>query len=390
MTNDFLYKPLVSEFQADQPAAAKEPEYSLLFEWLRDWPDARPEIFDFWGRGGYLGRIMNRQLNPRPAITVSVQFLDEMDTVLRRIALMGLEVDFLWHGRMSKTGLVLAPQAADYNGVGGWGYNACAGDELLNKKSEREWVPALGVATLMPDTVTDWIAERAGAFFRDGQAYIIPSKNAGVIRPNRAGEVSPLDNISISKTVARISSALKIVENLDLVYLDKMNLADVAKFRSDYSEELARFQTHIAELLQSNEEDVDRVTKELRDSVDEIKRSRKHANMRNLVIALGGVLATVNIGLASGLSAQLLGSGVAAQNALHWWLERDIFRKTIRRDPVWPVWELSRGRKMGSFKKDRLVHDLGFSTLRSTENKLCHWLAPPSSGWGIPTGFLPK
>ena len=53
---------------------------------------------------------------------VRAEYLDEVEAALKRLALLDLEIDFVWHGEVSGPQLVIVPQDVDYEGTGGWGY----------------------------------------------------------------------------------------------------------------------------------------------------------------------------------------------------------------------------------------------------------------------------
>jgi len=121
-----------------------EPRYQTLTSWWDAWPEARPAHLDFWARGNYTRRLLYRARAARSSLLVRVAFLDELESAVKRLALLDNEVDFVWCGRTSGEQLVILPQDVDYEDSGGWGYAACSGGEKPTvvgaKSGARRWV----------------------------------------------------------------------------------------------------------------------------------------------------------------------------------------------------------------------------------------------------------
>ncbi len=363
------------------------PNYSKLIEWWSQWPEARPEFLDFWARGGYVQRSLWRQDNPNPALTIGVRYIDEIEYAIRNLALLGVEIDFIWVGDVSSTSLVLVPQDVDYEGVGGWGYTTCSGDRINDARGGREWVPAMAWAQMMPDTVTDWIFENAVGFFENGQAFIAPAESVGLSRNIEKAVSRPYENFNQTKTVFDPRVASDVIANLDMPKIEGMSMRDLSAFCRDHVDELSNFRNAIGNLLTSPEGSFDRCLVEINDAVREMESSNSYASMRKSVIGVGAVLATFNLGLAEGIAAKALGAGFAAHSALQWWCEKTIANREARSKPFWPVWKLSKGKTRGEFTKGRKGFQAGSFPMNSPNNQISHWLAPPVSGWSIPSAI---
>jgi len=378
----------MSLYSEEPPAEGiSRPNYLTLVEWWKYWPEARPELLDFWARGGYVQRSLWRQGNPSPALTIGVRYIDEIETAIRNLALLGVEIDFIWVGDVSSTSLVIVPQDIDYEGVGGWGYTTCSGDRTDESRGGREWVPAMAWAQMMPDNVTDWIFDNAVGFFENGQAFIAPAESVGLSRNIEKAVSRPYEMFNQTTTMFDPKVASDVISNLELPKIEGMSVRDLSSFCRDYAPELGNFRNSIGHLLNSSEMSLSRCLAEINDAVREIESSNSHANMRKSVIGVGAALATFNLGLAEGIAAKALGAGFAAHTALQWWCERTIANREARSKPFWPVWKLSKGKVCGEFTKGRTGLQAGSIPMNPTGNQISHWLAPAEPGWSIPSAI---
>lgn len=364
-----------------------KPNYSTLMKWWQAWPEARPELLDFWARGGYVQRSLWRQNNPQPALTIGVRYIDEIESAIRNLALLGVEIDFIWVGDVSPVSLVITPQDVDYEGVGGWGYTTCSGDRVDDARGGREWVPTMAWAQMMPDTVTDWIFDNAFGFFENGECFIAPAESVGLSRNMEKGVSQSYERFNQTTTMFDPKVASAVISNLDIPKIDGMSVRDLSNFRRDHDPELKRFRNAIANLLSASEGNVDQCLAEIKDAIREIESSNSYASMRKSVIGIGAALATFNFGLAEGVAAKALGAGFAAHTALQWWCERTIANREARSKPFWPVWKLGKGKRRGEFHRARTGLQAGAIPMDPTPNRISHWLAPPEPGWTIPSAI---
>lgn len=366
---------------------ATNPNYSTLMKWWRIWPEARPELLDFWARGGYVQRNIWRQKNPKASLTIGVRYIDEIEFAIRRLALLGIEMDFLWIGDVSPPSLIIAPQDADYDGVGGWGYTTCAGSRFGDHRGEAEWVPAMAWAHRMPDNLTDWIFEQASDFFSTGQAFVAPAESVGLSKNIGDGVSRLYESFSNTTTVFDVKTKGQIITEIDIPKIDGLSIGDLHKFCEDYKPELDSFRTAIKELIDANDGDVTTCVKKINDAVKQMESSNSHASMRKMIIASGGALAAFNLGLASGVAAKAVGAGFVAHGALQWWCEKTIARREARAKPFWPIWKMKKGKQRSQFREPQLSAGLGSLTMSPSPAGLSHWLAPPQAGWSIPSAI---
>lgn len=225
------------------------PDYSALLGWWDGWPEARPELLDFWARGNFTQRLLSRRERQRPACIVRAHYLDELEAALKRLALLDLDIDFAWSGVTSEPGLVMVPQDVSYEEAGGWGYMACAGDKFSENRSGKEWCPSLGYASLLPDTVTDWLAVQAKPFLESGRVMVCPIDNMGLNRtPGHLSE-EHLQRIANSSSVVRSVAAIEAIFEFELPRLEGMTIQDTYRFCEDHKDSLVLFQVALAKLL---------------------------------------------------------------------------------------------------------------------------------------------
>ncbi len=102
-----------SSKKIELPEVITSPNYSTLLEWWDAWPEAKPAHLDFWARGNFSRRLLSRKNSQRAACIVRVEYLDEIEAALKRLALLDLEVDFAWYGEVSQPQIVIVPQDID-------------------------------------------------------------------------------------------------------------------------------------------------------------------------------------------------------------------------------------------------------------------------------------
>ena len=392
------------------PASTKDfslidpPEYGTLLSWWDSWPQARPELLDFWARGNFARRVLSRGTRKQAACLVRVRYIDELDAALKRLALLGIEVDFAWTGSVTAPGLVLAPQHVDYEDSGGWGYITAAGDEMADDRGNLDWCPALGVASLLPDTVTDWLAEEAAEFLSSGKLLVCPVDNIGLLTvPSQESEMN-FGTVANSMSLLNTASLAKVIFELELPMLEGISVRDTYRFCQDHRDSLTRFQTALGKLLDEDAEMDDtrlsKVVAEIRDSVAELRLSHGSLSLRKQLTALGasisafGITVGVQLGLAP--AAATVGSVAAAIGIMGLWHRNIEAEAGLRAKPYYALWKLEghgttkpgwRSRPW-STKLDRIAATT--PPLSENQPPPYHWLTEPTAGWDIPTGFMPQ
>ena len=318
----------MTELPSQSPEEIAAPDYATLVKWWNAWPEYRPGMLDFWARGNYTSRLLARRKAGKNACVVRVQYLDELETALKRLALLDLEIDFAWSGPVSGETLVIVPQDIDYEGTGGWGYAACAGDRYDEKRGNTEWVPSMGWASLLPDTITDWLSSNARPFVEHGQVMVCPIENMGLRqKPSKASELH-LQRAANSVSVVNAIKSIEALFEIELPVLEGMSIADTFSFCQDNQDSLKLFQGALAKLLKNaHAETSETVTKELlsqiREGVAELRLSSATLQARKTLTALGATISTfgVTFGVSSGLGVgpAALGSVAAAMATLALW-----------------------------------------------------------------------
>jgi hypothetical protein len=362
-----------------------QPSYDELIAWRNDWPEAQTVLLDFWARGGYMNRLLWRRQNNATGLTIGVRYVDELDWVFRRLVLLGLDVDFVWHGDVSDECMVVCPQDADFEGAGGWGYTTCSGDHLNPRKSDREWVPAIGNAQLVPDTVADWLFENAKPFLQDGRVFLSPGTNIGVPKRHGNSAILEYESLSGSATICPMQRYFNVIDEIDLPYLDSMSVPDLYKFCNDHKHELERFQQQAKILFSGDGHSSEYAIKEMKDAIAELQTGSRTMAMRSFLTSMGTSLAFGSLALASDIGQTVLAGGTLAQHAMQWWFERTVNQRELQSRSLWPVWHFSRGKQKAKIIKRNFASELGFPPNMRAGDGPSHWLAPPSGGWWDPT-----
>lgn len=386
----------MSAAQAISPPE-KPPDYSTLLSWWDAWPEARPELLDFWARGNFTGRLLFRTTRQQPACIVRARYLDELEAALKRLALLDLEIDFAWSGVASDPSLVMVPQDVTYEEAGGWGYMACAGDKLSDNRGDREWCPSLGYASLLPDTITDWLAVQARPFLESGRLMVCPLNNMGLHKtPGHLSE-KHLQRISNSSSVVRSVQAIESLFKLELPLLEGMTIQDTFRFCEDHKDSLQLFQVTLAKLLTKTNTEASASSRnellaQIKEEVAELRLSEKTISLRKRLTALGASLSTfgvtiaLQLGVAPGVAA--LGSVAAAMATLALWDRNLQSQGEIPKHPFYIISALQEGKGPRSEWRERpFAREFRLPSRKKLKKAIppYHWLAPPTGGWLIPS-----
>src|SRR6266849_1093649 len=104
------------------------PTYAMVLDWMRSSP-GRAVSFDIWARGNYTRHVIHSMHRNSAPLIVPFRWVDEMRWAYRRLALLGVPIEFVYMGGVSPPQRILHLYPAD--GVvneGGWGYGAALGD----------------------------------------------------------------------------------------------------------------------------------------------------------------------------------------------------------------------------------------------------------------------
>jgi hypothetical protein len=354
-------------------------------------PDTTSRSFDVWNRGNFVRRILhNRALGIQP-ILVPAANTDQMQFAYRRLALVGMAVDFVYTGPISKPQSVM--HLLPWEGVpvdAGWGYVIVA-DPCFTSPEGRKFAPITGAASLLPEGVTQCIAKEAYRPFLDGRLTVAPAELIGLSALLNSSRIDALAQISAGTTAADAKDSLPAILDLEMPWVDGMAPGDFEKLLSDHQLELAEFRLAFASLMTRYYEslsDAAVARERFRTSAQDLLRSTKHERMRSLVLKCRGTLTTFPFAMgvlaaAGAVSSRdpFAGAAVLAGSA-----------KVLH-----DLWKQAKSETHASAGPLRLILRMGFATptfrarsrrspvprdLFEKEGQLhpCHWLCPPTSG----------
>lgn len=377
-----------------------EPQYETLISWWDAWPEGRPAHLDFWARGNYSRRILYRAKAGRSSLLVRVAFLDELENALKRLALLDSQIDFVWCGRTSGEQLVIVPQDVDYEDSGGWGYAACSGDEITDRRGGKEWCPSIGWASLLPDSVTDWLAERARPYVETGRIMVCPAGHIGLTPyPGGIGEEN-LQRMSNAASILRERVKVQTLFQLELPYLEGMSITDVYKFTQDHADSLLLFRDSLSKLLTSSVDPScpESLSKELVSAINqgvaELRLSdralRARRTLATLGAGLGTFLVTLGVKLGVPVGSAAIGSTGAAIASINLFAQTVEAEGTMRKNPFYAIWRLQKGKRhRDSFRHQSTFMAASAKRVKKKDIPPFHWLAPPSPGWNVPPAIVP-
>ncbi len=329
---------------------------------------------------------------------IRVEFLDEMEAALKRLALLDIDIDFAWIGEMSPPQLVIVPQDVSYDDTGGWGYSACAGSSFKDHRGDREWCPSMGWAVLLPDTVTDWLCEQTSGFFLDGKIMVAPISHMGFRKSPGGDAENTMQRMSNGLSLMGEQAKIKSIFSIELPFIDGMSVQDVHKFQQDNKDSLTLFQGALRKIIQNSSYDsAEQLTHELvaqiNEGVAELRLSDRTLGARKLITSLGATRGTflvtfgIKLGVNPGVAA--IGSIAATIASLTQMSQVLESRGQMRRNPFYAIWNLQKGK--GPRNQFRQTPSFGYPRPVNRKKKTdpsFHWLYPPTPGWYLPTAYI--
>ncbi len=156
--------------------------YKSLLNWWDDWPNARSEVLDFWGRGNLARLMLNlRGFGDSLNLVAEAQSIEDIRQALRMLSMLSDVLIVLWKGDTGG-GFNIVPLNGDYEEPGGWGYMVAAGSRVdpPASKPETDWYPAMGyAASILPEDLTNFMATEARSFLEQGKLLIVPATAIG-------------------------------------------------------------------------------------------------------------------------------------------------------------------------------------------------------------------
>lgn len=377
--------------EIDLQAPVEAPSYAACVDWMNAIPEATSRTFDVWSRGNFIRRIFHNRSREIHPILVPAANTDQMKSAYRRLALVGMAVDFVYTGPISKPHSVM--HLWPWEGVpvdAGWGY-VIVTDPCFTSPEGRKFAPITGTASLMPESVTQWIAKEAYQPFLDGRLMVAPAELVGLSAVLNPSRVDALAQISGGTTASDGGDSLPAILDLEMPWIDGMSPSDFEKLLSDHQPELADFRSAFASLMSGYYESVsdsDAARERFRASAQDLLRSARHERLRSLVLKCRGTLTTFPVAMGALAAAGAISShdpfaGVAvlasAGKVLHDLWKQARSETHAAAGPLRMV--LRMGPKTPTFRtrshRSRVPRDLFEEKGRLHP---CHWLCPPTSG----------
>ncbi|MEK6408904.1 MAG: hypothetical protein AABN34_18430 [Acidobacteriota bacterium] len=370
-----------------------QPSYEGVIDWMRSCAGGRNIAFDFWARGNYTRRLIYQRNQGVEPLLVRVSYLDEIRWAYRRLALLGLPVEFIYCGSVTKAGKVLhlSSIAEDMVWDSGWGYIATMWEK------QGIWAMLIGHARLMPETLLDWLVEETSEDFANGKVFVAPAELIG-IHPQEVPEgFNKLAGLTRGVPMISNYEIAKAAMELDIPFLDKMSSLAFGKFLSDYEGELVHFQRAFKNLITARAKSEDKLKDcldELKHEIAELTKAAKHQGIRNSVAKLGGILTTFTISYTvavntqpSSISRLIGGAGIAAATKalLDLYTQSTEREKNLVDNPYFILWKLgvSRPSEVKTRSKVDIVKAPKLSPEQFDLRSAHHWLCPPTNGVGF-------
>jgi len=375
------------------PEHVPPPEYATLLRWWDAWPEARPELLDFWARGNFTRRILSRRVTDSFTCIVRASSKSEMKAAVSRLALLDVDIDVAWTGPVSDPALVIVPQEDDFEGTGGWGYLTCAADRVSDRRGDCDWTPAMAWASLLPSGVTEWLATDARRLLQDGRLIVAPVEHVGL--PAQPGSESETNLQALSRGASftqPVAGGLSGGIQVELPYVRGLPIHTVEEICREESDSLVLLQTAVRKLLRARPsiDSIDaagELIEEIRNGVAELRLSDRSRRTRSQLAALGGSIGTfiitVGVQLGAAPTAAVLGSLGAAMATLGLWVRSYDIDEVMQKSPFYLLWKFSKvKRRRGQKRRVK-----GLSAGRGEEIPPYHWLSPPTAGWRIPSAI---
>ena len=365
------------------------PDYEGVLRWMTLASSANVS-YDFWARGNYMRHLLWQRAHDLLPIHVGVRTASEVLKIYRRLALLGLPVEFLYVGDLPQPKYVHHACPSDFLVDAGWGYISSATSYW--KRNRRRYMGIAGIAQLMPEGIVKLLTNELAEPFKAGEVIIAPATLVGVDVGAPAPPTWPTAQLTDGSAVSDDLRAIQVLLNLELPYVDGLPLRSVYRLRREYDPELSLLRTAISKLLRevrSAGGSSSDVVQELAVHVTELRKSAKYARFQRDILKMGGAIGvlTASLGALSqqsvdgSLHGLALAGATAATVALVDLLKQAReSRSQLAESSYYPLWQLGL----------RHERDLRFGSQVMTAPlspvppmqipKTYHWLAPPSAG----------
>ena len=372
----------------DLSTVVQAPSYQTVMDWMETL-SGRAASFDIWARGNFTRRMLHHRQTGVQPILVRVESVDEMRWAYRRLALMGLPVDFMYAGSLGLPQRILHLYPYDIVSDFGWGYIVALGS--VATINDRRWSPLVGTARLMPDRIVDWIVHEARLHFLQGLVFVAPAELVGLDPVGSQPHMDRLTQVFNGTCTTTDATAANFMLNVDMPFIDGMAPNDFQSFLNEHQDELTEFRAAFKEAFRkgpssdsSEREIFDRVAHE----ISEVMRAERHRRLRTFITKCGGSLRTFPFGIATlgALDAVYNTDPIAGVASLG-----------IAAKALWNVWKESKAQEPDSCVNPyRILLKLGSEKIKYTRSSYfgeypkkqsgslgpCHWLCPPTNGIG--------
>lgn len=278
-----------------------EPSYEAILGWMRS-AESKAVAFDIWARGNYTRRLLRSRVSEKTPIIVPFRYVDEMRWAYRRLALMGLPVEFIYTGGVTDPQHILTLHpGGKYLIDAGWGYIAGLGSVI--RKRGREWFPVIGYSRLMPETVYDWLIEETPGAFVRGDVFVAPAELVGIDPEDFEPSSELLTDLQDGLLISASLKATEILMSLELPYIDRVSPSAFETLLREHEEDLVRFRYAIRKLVKGGEPSLDSIIEEIQAEIAEMSYSDKHQTFRATVAKFGGAFTTFAASVGAGAIA---------------------------------------------------------------------------------------
>jgi len=376
--------------KVDLSQEVSQPSYESFINWMKD-SGGRNIAYDFWARGNYTRRLIYQRNQGIEPLLVRVSYVDEIRWAYRRLALVGLPVEFIYSGKLNKPGkcLHISSTRPDMILDSGWGYIAT----MWEAKKQYGFM-IIGYARLMPETLLDWLVEEAYEEFSEGKVFIAPAELIGINLHAIPQGLSRLAGVTKGIPMTSDYEIVKAALELNIPYLDNLSSQAFKEFLKDYEGELVRFQRAFRNLVTAREKSEAQLKdymEELKYEIAELTMASKHHSMRKSLGKLGGILATFTASFTMALNTQptslarLIGAagiGAASKTLLDMFVQATEREQKMPDNPYFILWKLGMSQPSEVVKKHTV--DIAKAPRLSPKelrvHSTHHWLCPPTPG----------
>jgi hypothetical protein len=309
----------------------------------------------------------------------------------RRLALLGLAVDFIYTGKITKPQKLLHAMALGEEDVfdSGWGYIGMPTDHLIEEK-KLLWL--IGAARLMPANILQWLSEEAGNRFLRGEVFVAPAELIGISRISGDYGIDVMSDLLHGAGLTEIEQVSDALFNIDLPFIEGMSPSDFEKLLEDEKDSLIDFRSAFYEITKSyrsSEAETLAALDRLKNEISAINRSARTERLRTLVQRCKGRFSIFDVGIGALAAAgaafnadPFAGIAVvvgAAKILRDLWKESSKTIPDLRSKPLRLLWKL--GAKVERSHTRHIKSVLPKTKIEpAKEIDPYHWLCPPTPG----------